>query len=146
METFKEPSAETLKIENALKVTRPGEFISYKNIEQFTGVRMDNRGKGFLRTALNRLRLEYTPLKGKGIQLASAETAIAIVSRRVIKIDNSVKRAEKTTKRISNQFYDKLSEPEQKTVNFLSSIFSALRSYSRSAKTFFKKEEHKAIN
>lgn len=146
MNTIAEVSKETLRLENILSASKPGEFISYKNIESLSGIKMDNRGKGFLRTALNRLKIEYTPVRGKGIELASASNAIAIVSRRVIKIDNSVKRAEKTTKRVTNQFYDKLSEHEQRNVNYLSAVFASLRAYSQSAKTFFKKTENKVIN
>lgn len=95
---------------------------------------------------MNRLKFEYSPVRGEGIELASPDNAIAIVSKRVIKIDNSVKRAEKTTKRVTNQFYDKLSEHEQKNVNYLSAVFASLRAYSQSAKYFFKKTEHKPIN
>lgn len=146
MNTFAEVSQQTLKIENSLKLCKPGEFIDYIKLEKLTGVKMDNTGKGYLRTALNRLKLEYTTIKGVGIELASETNAIAIVSRKVIRIDNSVKRAEKTTKRITNQFYDKLSDHEQKNVNYLSAVFSSLRAYSRSAKTFFKKTENKVIN
>jgi hypothetical protein len=146
MNTIAEVSKQTLLIESALKDSKSGEFITYKKIESITGVKMDNKGKSYLRTALNRLKLEYSPVRGEGIELASPENSIALVSKRVIKIDNSVKRAEKTTKRITNQFYDKLSEAEQKNVNYLSAVFGSLRAYSQSAKLFFKKTEHKAIN
>lgn len=146
MNTIAEVSKQSLKLENILKTFRPGEFIAYKNLESLSGVRMDNKGKGYLRTALNRLKLEYSPVVGQGIQLASPENAIAIVSKRVIRIDNSVKRAEKTTKRVTDQFYDKLGDHEQKNVNYLSAVFASLRAYSKSAKLFFKKTDHKPIN
>lgn len=146
MNTIAEVSKQTLKIENILKTSKPGEFITYRNLETVSGVRMDNRGKGYLRTALNRLKLEYSPVKGEGIQLCSPDNAIAIVSKRVVKIDNSVRRAEKTTKRVTSQFYDKLNEHEQRNVNYLSAVFASLRAYSKSATMFFKKTEHKPIN
>lgn len=146
MNTIAEVSQQTLRIENILKKSKPGDFVTYKNIESQSGVKMDNKGKGYLRTALNRLKLEYSPVHGEGIELASSSNAIALVSKRVIKIDNSVKKAEKTTKRITNQFYDKLSEAEQKNVNYLSAVFASLRAYSQSAKFFFKKTENKVIN
>lgn len=146
MNTISEVSKQTLQIESVLKAAKPGDFITYKNLEILSGVKMDNKGKGYMRTALNRLKLEYSPRMGEGIELASPENSISIVSKRVIKIDNSVKRAEKTTKRVTNQFYDKLTEHEQKNVNYLSAVFASLRAYSQSAKTFFKKTENKAIN
>lgn len=144
--TIAEVSKQTLQIESVLRAAKPGDFITYKNLELLSGVKMDNKGKGYMRTALNRLKLEYSPRMGEGIELASPENSISIVSKRVIKIDSSVKRAEKTTKRITNQFYDKLTEHEQKNVNYLSAVFASLRAYSQSAKVFFKKTEHKAIN
>lgn len=146
MNTIAEVSKQALKIESVLRSAKPGDFITYKNLEVLSGVKMDNKGKGYMRTALNRLKLEYSPVIGEGIQLASPESAISIVSKRVIKIDNSVKRAEKTTKRVTGQFYDKLTEHEQRNVNYLSAVFASLRAYSQSAKMFFKKTEHKSIN
>lgn len=146
MNTIAEVSKQALKIESVLRASKPGDFITYKNLEILSGVKMDDKGKGYMRTALNRLKLEYSPVVGEGIQLASPENAIAIVSKRVIKIDNSVKRAEKTTKRVTNQFYDKLTEHEQRNVNYLSAVFASLRAYSQSAKMFFKKTDHRPIN
>jgi hypothetical protein len=146
MNTIAEVSKQTLQIERVLKQAKPGDFITYKNLEVLSGVKMDNKGKSYMRTALNRLKLEYSPRPGEGIVLASPENSISIVSKRVIKIDSSVKRAEKTTKRITNQFYDKLTEHEQRNVNYLSAVFASLRAYSQSAKMFFKKTEYKAIN
>lgn len=146
MKTIAEISKQTLQIESVLKNAKPGDIITYKNLEILSGVRMDNKGKGYMRTALNRLKLEYSPIVGEGIELASPENSISIVSKRVIRIDSSVRKAEKTTKRITNQFYDKLSEHEQKNVNYLSAVFASLRAYSQSAKMFFKKSEQKAVN
>lgn len=146
MNTISEVSKQTLQIESVLKAAKPGDFITYRNLEILSGVKMDTKGKGYMRSALNRLKLEYCPVIGEGIQLASPENSISIVSKRVIRIDSSVRRAEKTTKRITNQFYDKLTEHEQKNVNYLSAVFASLRAYSQSAKTFFKKTENKAIN
>lgn len=144
--TIAEVSKQTLRIEGVLKTFRPGEYIPYHTIEQLSGVRMDHKGKGYLRTALNRLRIEYSPVIGKGIELASPTNAISIVSKRVIRIDNSVKKAEKTTRRVTDQFYNQLTEAEQNNVNFIGSAFAAIRLYSQSAKKFFQKPEHKPIN
>lgn len=146
MNTIAELSKQSIHIENTLKDRKPGDFITYGEIESTTGVKMDNKGKSYLRTALNRLKMEYAVVRGQGIELAGTSNAIAIVSKRVIKIDNSVKRAEKTTKRISDQFYEKLEDHEQKNINYLSAVFGSLRAYSKSAKAFFKRPDQKVIN
>lgn len=146
MKTIAEVSKQTLQIESVLKSAKPGDFMTYKNLEVLSGVRMDDKGKAYMRTALKRLNFEYAVVIGEGIELMCPENAISLVSKRVVKIDNSVKRAEKTTKNVQNQFYDKLTESEQKNVNYLSAVFGSLRAYSQSAKLFFKKTQSKVIN
>lgn len=144
--TIAEISKEALQIEQFLKGCESGEFITYDMLETATGVRMDTRGKGFMRTALNRLKMEYTCVHGNGIELASPENSMGIISQKVVKIDNSVKRAEKTYKNITHSFYDKLSNEDKKQVHFVGSVFGAIRLAANNAKSFFKRENPKVIN
>lgn len=144
--TIAEISKEALQIEQYLKGCNAGEFVAYKEIEAKTGVTMDGHGKGYLRTALNRLKMEYTCVRGSGIELASPDNSMEIISQKVVKIDNSVKRAEKTYKNITHSFYDKLSNEDKKQVHFVGSVFGAIRLAANNAKSFFKKENPKVIN
>lgn len=122
-----EISAETLRIEEELKLFNPGQRISYHDLEKRTGVKMNYKGKQYLRAALRRSKLEYMCIYGEGIELASENTATTIISHKLVRIDNSVKRGEKTYKNVSNQFYDKLSPIEQKQINFVGAAFGAIR-------------------
>lgn len=144
--TIAEISKEALQIEQYLKGCTAGEFVAYKEIEAKTGVTMNIQGKGFLRTALNRLKMEYSCVRGNGIELASPGNSMEIISQKVVKIDNSVKRAEKTYKNITHSFYDQLSNEDKKQVHFVGSVFGAIRLAANNAKSFFKRESPKVIN
>ena len=138
-----EPTKETLALEQFLETHQPGTELTYHQIAQVTGVKMDLKGKGYLRSAIHRLKLEYICNHGVGITLGSPTNSSTIIAHKVIRIDNSVKQAEKTTKNVHRQFYDHLPYAEQKQVNYLAALFGTIRSYSQSAKRLFKKEPPK---
>lgn len=144
--TIAEVSNETLRIEEFLKTLHNGQQVSYSEIEKQSGVKMNARGRGFMRTALKRLNLEFTTIHGEGIELGSPDNAMRIISTRIVRIDNSVRRAEKTVKNVHDKFYDSLNDIEKKNVMYLGAVFGAIRQHSNSAKAFFKKEHPKVIN
>lgn len=145
MKTIAEVAQETLQIEEYLKTISAGEKIKYTTIQAATGVKMGNKGKGYMRSALNRLKLEYSAIRGWGIELCSATNATSMIAHKVIRIDNAVKKATKTTKRVSDQFFDELSQPERLHVTTLRSIFSYMHDYAKNAKLIFR-EQPRSIN
>jgi len=134
MKTIQKVSEDTLKIENYLKDQNEGQEITYSEIAQETGVKMDNRGKTFLRTAFKRLKIEYECQKGKGIRLACKDSANTILVHRVVKIDNAVKKTGRTHKNLTNRFYDRLDEQEKKFSNMVGSWLGAARVIARNGK------------
>lgn len=136
-----EVSKETLQLEAYFKEKEPGEFVPYKEIEQETGVLMDYRGKGFIKTALNRLDKEYTTRKGQGIELASAENGMSIVINRLVRINNAVKRGDKTTRNIQNEFLMQMSDQDKKRVLFCASVFGAIRLAAEQGRVMFAKKK-----
>lgn len=146
MKSIAEVSKETLKIEAFLKTSTPGQTIPYAEIEKETGVSMDTRGKGFMRTALHRLKLEYSCIRGQGIELCSEINATSMIANKVIRVDHAVRRAEKTTRNVTTQFYNKLSEQDKRHVNVVASIFGALRGYSQNARLLFRKPPQQIAN
>ena len=146
MNTIAEVSKETLKIEAYLKSLNPGDKALYVTIQNETGVKMNLRGKQFMRSALNRLKLEYSCIHGQGIELCSPINATGIIAHKVIRIDKAVKRAGKTTKRITGQFYDLLSDADKQHVNVVHSILVPLMSYAKNARLLFKKEQPRINN
>jgi len=136
MKTIAKISEESLKIVNYLEGIAHGETLSYDQIEKATGVKMDTKGRSYLRTAIKKLKREYSCIVGKGIELASAKSATNILVGRVVKIDNAVKRAEKTQTILVNNFYDQLQPIEQKQALFLGAVFGAIRVAAQNGKHY----------
>ncbi len=137
MYTLQDVSANTLKLENIFSSAIEGQYFSYKELQQLTNVVMDNKGKTYIYSALRRLKLPYETVRGEGIKLLSKDNATRIVIGKIIKTDNSIKRAEKTTKQVKDRVYEQLTEPEKKNIIFLGTLFGTIRSYSQSAKRIF---------
>lgn len=136
-----EVSTETLKLESYLKDKEAGEFVSYNQITSDTGVIMDYRGKGFLRTALHRLGREYSTHTGQGIELASPENSMNIVTNRLVRINNAVKRGDRTTRNIQRDFLMQMSEQDKKRILFCASIFGAIRLAAEQGRQLFSKKK-----
>lgn len=141
--TIQEVSAETLKLENILSTASPGEEFTYQKLYELSGIRMDNRGKQFMRSALNRLKLPYEVAHGVGIRVLSPDNAMTIITHKVIKIDNSVKRAEKTTKQIAarEDIMNGLYDGDRKAVTTMIGFYGTIRSFANAAKQIFKRPE-----
>ena len=137
MYTIQDVSTNTLKIEALISASPSGKYFSYSDLQKTTGIQMDENGKSHLRSALRRLKMPYETIQGEGIRLLSPENASKIVVRSVVRIDNSIKKAEKTTKHVRNKVFNELTEDEKKNINFLSALFGTIRSYSTSAKRIF---------
>lgn len=138
MQTLAKISEESLKLIEYLKGIEHGQILSYQQIEQDTGVKMDNKGKSYLRTACKNLKREYSALKGIGIELASSKTASTLIVGRLIKIDNAVRRGERTYNNVSVAFYNELAPEEQRQINFVGAAFGAIRVAAENGKYFLK--------
>lgn len=143
MNTIQEVSESTLKFEALFSGAGNGTFFSYGDLYEKTKILMDNKGKTYMRSALHRLKLPYETVSGQGIRLLSKENATRIVVRDVMRIDRSVKKAEKTTKHVNNRVFDELPKEQQEQVRFLGSLFGAIRAYSQSARAIFKPQAMK---
>lgn len=141
--SIQEISQNTLKFEAIFSIAEKGKFFSYGDLYQATKVVMDINGKSYMKSALRRLKLPYETIHGEGIRLLSKDNATRIVVRDVMKIDRSVKKAEKTTKQVQNRIFDELPKEQQEQVKFLGSLFGAIRAYSTSAKAIFKPQQMK---
>jgi hypothetical protein len=143
MKTIADVSHETLVIEAILRELKPGDFISYEELESLSGVPMNIKGKSYMRTAARRLKIEFTTKRGVGIVTASPKNSCSIIAESVTRIDNSVFRAQKRNKNIINQFYDEMNDKDQKVVNKAAQELGTMRCFSRETKLIFKKEELK---
>lgn len=118
----------TLKIQNYLQTKcKNGDELSFERIHHETGVVMDEKGKGYLRTAMKRAKIEYSAMIGYGVKLADVKSIMPILSNRLVKIDRAVKRADKTHKNLQEQFFEALSPSEQKQLLYVGAVFGAIR-------------------
>ena len=139
MQTLAKISEESLALVNYLKDVEHGQILSYQQIEQDTGVKMNTQaGRSYLRTACKKLKREYSCLRGVGIQLMGVNTATTLIVGRLVKIDNAVKRGERTYNNVSVAFYNELSPAEQKKINFVGAAFGAIRVAAENGKYYLK--------
>ena len=138
-------SEEVLKLQEYLENLAPGKRVSYANIAYESGINMDTTGKQRLIRAAHRAGIEYLSIRGYGIEIVSPDTSIEAVSKRTIKIDSAVKKAEKTTEHIIQQHFDNMDECDQRKVLYLGSVFGAIRGVANSARLMNKFNEPKEI-
>lgn len=140
--TIAKVSKDTLKIQSFLEELEAGEYVSYSDIEYKTKVRMDTKGKSYLRTALKRAKIEYSPVMGKGIKLADSKTTMGLVVNRLNKIDRTVKRAEKTQQNLQTQFFESLEPQEQKQLLYIGAVFGAIRVSAENGKLLYQSKNN----
>lgn len=142
-----EVSKDTLKIEGVLSTLSHGDYISYGDLANKSGVSMDNKGKSYLRTALKRLKLDYTTIKGEGIELEGKNNQTAILAGGIIKMDRAVKRTNKQFKQAPEKPYFKDQSMQDKTfILSTGAILGAISENSKKAKVFFPKPPTKKIS
>jgi hypothetical protein len=133
-----EPNQETLIMKNFFKEMPKGVYLKYSDIEEKTGILMDFRGKSIMRSALNSLKISYRSDRGNGIELESADNCMSIVAGRVKKIDNSLKRADKTTTQIANRYLEELPKPDRERLLLTASLFGAIRATAKGLSGIYK--------
>ena len=105
----------------------PGAELSYLAIENGSGVKMNVRGKGLMRRALHRMRLEYSCARGYGIVLADTDMVMPILSTKITRIDRAVKRGDRSQKNLQEQFFNSLGPDQQRQILFAGAVFGAIR-------------------
>ena len=130
---------QTIKLYNYFKDILPGTELSYSKIELDTGIKMNETGKRYMRTALNKAKIEYELKWGYGIVLAEPDNVIKILNTKLIKIDNAVKKADKTNKNLVT-FFSELPPHEQKQVLMVGAVFGAIRVAAENGKRLYQQK------
>ena len=144
--TIAEVSQHTLKLQAYLEKQKPGSEISYQKIDHDTGVKMNQRGKQYLRSALHRAKLEHSCMHGYGIKLADPETTMPIMTHKLMKIDRAVRRADRSHRNLQEQFFMSLSEQEQRELLMIGSVFGAIRVAAENGKAIYLRQSAKRIS
>jgi hypothetical protein len=132
-----EASEEFIALEKYISSVPPGSVLSWMKIQQDTGIAMNENNKQKLRGAMHKGRIEYIPIHGQGIKLADPLCGVEVVGRRMLKIDNSVKRGERSNTNIIKRFGPEIPHDERMCLENTAAIFGAIRVYAQSAKVAF---------
>lgn len=139
--TIAKISEETLKVQSFIESQKDGAELSFEKIAYETGVKMDTRGRGYLRTAIKRTRKEYSSIPKYGIKLADKDSAMPILLNKLTKIDRAVKRGSKSRDNIQEHFYRELDETTQKELLYIGAVFGAIRIAADNGKIMYSKNK-----
>ena len=104
-------SEDRTRLESFFATSNPGEYLTYQEIQELTGVEMDARGKSYMRAALRAANIEYICHRGEGIKLASTDTTMPILASRIGRVDSALKRTQTTHDNLAE--YAKHLAPEE---------------------------------
>ena len=141
-----EPSKELVVLKSFLNEVPLGGFISYKDIEAKTEIKMNERGKSILRSALRSLKMEYRCDKGNGIEIESDKNTMHIVTDRVKRVSNSLRRADRTVIRMTERYVDQLPKPDRDRLLSTASLFGAIRAMAKELSNIYKVPKLNTIN
>lgn len=108
-----------------------GEEVLWIAIEHQAGVPMDEHGKGLAREALRKIGRPYEALRGEGVRLSAPETSTRIMSRSFTRIDNSVRRAERTRKHLASRHLLAMTEIDKQKMTVLAGFFGTVRAFAK---------------
>lgn len=122
-----------------------GQQLKWTQIASETGIQMGQCGRNMVRRALSKIKRPYVALVSIGVKLSDAETALPIVATKFVRIDNAVKRADRTQREVSARHLTQLDSDKQKRMLLLASFFGAVRAAATSYKDqYYKKPSKKA--
>lgn len=111
-----------------------GEELSWLRIEADTSIDMRGQsGRSLLRRACEKAKRPYETLPGIGIRLSSAESAMPIVQSSFVRIDNAVRRADRTRKNVATRHLDQLPSTEKHKMLLLAGFFGAVKAFAKDA-------------
>ena len=133
-----EPSKELAVLKGLLNQTPSGAYLTYFDIEQKTNIKMDSRGKSILRSALRSVKREYRCNRSEGIELESPHNAMHLVTNRVKRVSNSLKKADKTTSRMAERYIDSLKKDDLERLLMTASLFGAIKTMAKGLSNIYK--------
>lgn len=115
-----------VKVKVFLTEQKDGARVSWVEIEQGAGVRMDSRGKSLTRTALRMMRRPYLPMPGHGIEMSSAAIGPEIVEKGIRRIGHAISGAKKTTENIVERHLDAMPQESKNKILRAQAILSTV--------------------
>jgi hypothetical protein len=125
--SIQEVSRETLVLENFVRTIPPGEQVPFALIEEKTGVRMNQNGKGHLRTAVKRAGRVCAAIRGFGIKMSNEAIVVDIMGAGVKRVRNGMRKIEKNGSLMLEQHGPKMDVRERNTCELTVSAIAAMR-------------------
>lgn len=128
-----ERETQVAKLMDSIGAVADGTEISWLKLEHDTAIKMDMHGRALVRIALRKLRRPYEAVRGVGIRVSSHDTAMSIMGQRFIRIDNSVRRADRTREQLSDRHLAQMSTQDQQRMLTLAGFFGTVRAFAKEA-------------
>ena len=111
-----------------------GEEVSWVRTEYETGIKMDTKGRNLARRGLARAKRPYLTLRGVGVRLSAPETALEIMGGQFVRIDNGVRRAERTRDILAARHLEQMGVRAKERTLMLGAFFGTIRVFAAEAK------------
>lgn len=110
-----------------------GDELTWLAIEHETGVPMNETGKQLARSALRKNARPYEAVRGIGVRLSAPQSALSIMGSRFLRIDNSVRRADKTRQQLTERHLEQMPSQDQQKMLTLAAFFGTVRAFAKEA-------------
>ena len=119
------------KLGDLINRTPDGTTLSWVEIEQKTGVKMDQHGRHLFHRARAKAGREHLPLRGSGVVLSEPKNAVDVVRLRDRRIAGAARRANRADARIQHRHIQELNPQDREEVLMRSALRGALISGSK---------------
>lgn len=103
-----------------------GARVSYVEIEQATGVKMDDRGRKLMQLTLKRARRPPVTLPGHGYEMSSPANALEIVGAKSRRLVGALKIAQETTEHVAGRHLEEMSQEHRGKLQHHQAVFATL--------------------
>jgi hypothetical protein len=104
-----------------------GQRTSWLEIEQQTGVKMDDRGRKLVRHVARKLNRVYRAIPGYGFELSSAGNALDIAHVRNVRVRNEVDRASSTITNLLSRHGEQMTQDARNRLLQCDSFYRTLQ-------------------
>jgi len=136
-----EREAQVAILREYLSTVADGEELSWVRIEDDTSIKMDTIGRSMVRRALSKMKRPYEALRGTGVRLSSADSALPIMKGRFGRIDNAVRRADRTRNHLADRHTEQMNARDRDKMTTLAGFFGAVRAFAAEASTKLLKKD-----
>jgi len=104
----------------------PGATVLFEQIEQETGITMNQSGREKLRQALHSLERPYQPIHGKGIELLGVQNGLEIVHGKMNVVQKSIANAKRIHRLVDDQVGPALKPHERRSLGIVATALTAM--------------------